>query len=55
MENIVVKETQAGTELYIDGVQMRGILEFKLEKRSNAPMELSLSGVVFSEVQAGTL
>ena len=54
MQNITIRNTEHGTEVEIDGIKIDLLTSFRLEKRPDSPMEIELSGVIFSEARVET-
>ena len=54
MQNIVIRNTERGTEVEIDGVMLDFLSSFRVSKKPDGPIEIELSGAVLNEVQIET-
>lgn len=51
MKQIVLSGTNGKSKLLIDGVEITGLYSIKIEKSSDGPIRVELSGAVTNEVR----
>lgn len=54
MQNIVIRNTERGTEVEIDGVKLDFLSSFRVSKKPDGPIEIELSGAVLDKIAVDT-
>lgn len=53
MKQIILSDTNGKAKLLIDGIEITGLYSIKIEKSSDGPIRVELSGAVTNEVRVG--
>lgn len=53
MKQIILSDTNGTAKLLIDGIEITGLYSIKIEKSSDGPIRVELSGAVTNEVRVG--